>query len=37
MNVKTEYLWMLEPISKKSRKIREKAKKKDAKRVGVGR
>ena len=33
--VKNEYLWMLNPISERSRKIREQGKKEDAKRAGV--
>jgi|TARA_B100001093_G_C26523227_1_gene882652 hypothetical protein len=33
--IKTEYLWMLKPISKKNKKIRNKAKIKDARRAGV--
>ena len=35
INVKNEYLWMLKPISKKSKKIREKAKKQEARMVGI--
>ena len=34
-NIKTEYLWMLKPISDKRKKIRDEAKIKDARRAGV--
>lgn len=33
--IKTDYLWMLKPISDKSKKIRDEAKIKDARRTGV--
>ena len=33
--IKTDYLWMLKPISDKSKKIRDEAKIKDASRAGV--
>ena len=35
INVKNEYLWILKPISTKSKKIRDKAKKQEAKMVGI--
>ena len=34
-NVKNEYLWILKPINKKSKKIRDKAKKQEARMVGI--
>lgn len=33
--VKNEYIWMLQPITKKNKEIRDKAKIKDARRAGV--
>jgi len=33
--VKNEYLWMLNPISERSRKIRKQGQKEDARRAGV--
>lgn len=35
--VKNEYIWMLQPITKKSKQIRDKEKIKDARRAGVNR
>lgn len=32
---KNDYLWMLKPISEKSKKIREQGRKQDARRAGV--
>jgi len=34
-NVRMEYAWMLKPISKRAKKIRDKAKTEDAKKVGI--
>ena len=34
-NLRMEYAWMLKPISKRAKKIREEAKVKEAKMVGV--
>ena len=31
----SDYVWMLKPISEKAKKIREKARRKDARRAGV--